>query len=157
LSNPQVSFVSNRPTATKDKGPETAGVEGVFDLLEGALGQFGGFFKQLMQAASINPFLGAVLGLILADMLYKAKLITSTTKALVQGVSLTYLGVNVTTDVLQAISNLVQDIDPLDILKGITGPQPPTQALQPTVNAVVFSGDTQGLEALLGKIQKGVS
>lgn len=153
----QASIITRRlETNTNSKEPETAGVEGIFDLLGDAVNQFGGFFKSLMQASTVNPFLGAILALILADILVKARLITPTTKALVQGAALAYLGVNVTTDVLAAISNLLQDVNPLDILKGITG-QPNTQALQPTVNAIVFGGDSTGLDALLGKIQKGTS
>lgn len=105
-----------------------------------------------MQSATVNPFLAAILALILSDVLLKAKLITLPTRSLIQTVTLIYLGVNVTSDVLGLISQFVQDLDPTDFLKGLTG-SPNTQALGPNVQTVVFSGDLQDLLAKIGALK----
>lgn len=137
----------------KDSAPEVAGIDGLVHILSQMVGEVGGFLKMLLQAATINPFMAGITALILADLLFKAKIITAGTRGLIQTVTLIYVGIDITDNIASLVSSFIQDLDPTDLLKGITG-SPTTQALAPTVDVVNFqeSSSTPALDAYLAKL-----
>lgn len=140
------------------EGAKEAAVEGLFDLANQLVGSGAGIIKTLLQAATVNPYLGVIASWIMADILTKARLIYPSTNSLIKTVGLVVFGVNITADIIGVIGNLIDQLLPIDALKGLVGgTSQQTQALQPSATTIVYAGDTQALEALLAKIAGKVS
>lgn len=152
----QVSTVIKERTAQHFGGGDpskTAAVEGLFDLAEKFAGEGAGIIKTLLQAATVNPYLGIIASWIMADILQKARLIYPSTNALIKTTGLIVFGVTITADILGVITNLIDQILPTDALKGlIGGTSAPKELLSPSATTIVYAGDPQALESLIAKL-----
>lgn len=89
--------------------------------------------QELMRTAISNPLMGCILGLVLADLLKKANIITLQTSQQIKLLVLFAAGVTITADILQ----LVQELEGL-VLGDITfGGNVNASLIKPSANTVV--------------------
>lgn len=96
--------------------------------------------KEFIKVGVSNPIVGAASAMILADILQRSKIISSNTEAVVFGVGLAAIGVQLGGEVANDVSSLIDAINPVDLFKQ---PSSPPSPLQPSAQVVVF-GDSAG-------------
>ncbi len=122
------------------------------DLAKAGVITAGDVVGKLLQASTVNPYLGVVSGWILGDLLQKAGLITPNTNLLIKGAGLTIIGVDVAAAGSEIIQGILSDIDPIAALSNLfSGSKVPTEILQPTATTIVFPNE-QGLQDLIAKL-----